>query len=70
VVDRASLSAWQNGGGQTAFQRAHTRVGRLLASYQPRPLSEDVRRGLEDITLGAARQFGMDRLPAMPPDGR
>jgi trimethylamine--corrinoid protein Co-methyltransferase len=70
VVDRASLSAWQNGGGQTAFQRARARVGRLLAGYQPRALSEDVRRGLGDITLGAARQFGMDRLPVLPADGR
>jgi hypothetical protein len=45
-------------------------VGRLLAGYQPRALSEDVRRGLGDITLGAARQFGMDRLPVLPADGR
>jgi trimethylamine--corrinoid protein Co-methyltransferase len=70
VVDRASLSAWQKGGSQTTFQRARARVGPLLAAYRPRSLSEDVRRGLHEITYGAARQFGMDRLPVLPPDVR
>jgi trimethylamine--corrinoid protein Co-methyltransferase len=70
VVDRSSLSAWQNGGGQTTFQRAGARVESLLATYQPRSLSEEVRRALLEITYGAACRFGMDRLPALPPDAR
>jgi len=69
VVDRGSLSAWQNAGGKTTVERAHDRVLNLLAAYRPRPLSDDTRRALRDITQAAARQFGMDRLPPLAPDG-
>jgi hypothetical protein len=41
-------------------------VQSLLAAYQPRLLSDDVRSALRDITQHAARQFGMDHLPPLP----
>ncbi len=68
VIDRGSLSAWQNAGGKTAAVRAHDRVLHLLAAYQPRVLPDEVRRALHDITQDAARRCGMDRLPPLPND--
>jgi trimethylamine--corrinoid protein Co-methyltransferase len=68
VVDRGSLTAWQNAGSKTAAERAHDRVLSLLTAYRPRPLSDDVRRALRDITQHVARRFGMDRLPPLPGD--
>jgi trimethylamine--corrinoid protein Co-methyltransferase len=66
VVDRGSLTAWQNSGRKTMAGRAHDQVQKLLAGYEPRSLSGDVRRGLQDITERAAHQFGMDHLPPLP----
>jgi trimethylamine--corrinoid protein Co-methyltransferase len=66
VVDRGSLTAWQDAGSKTAADRARDRVQSLLAAYHPRLLSDDVRSALHDITQHAARQFGMDRLPPLP----
>jgi trimethylamine--corrinoid protein Co-methyltransferase len=69
VVDRGSLTAWQNGGSQTAADRACDQVRNLLSAYQPRPMSDEVRRALREITESAARQFGMDHLPLLPVTG-
>jgi len=66
VVDRGSLTAWQSGGSPSALDRAREQVRHLLAAYQPRPLPDDVRSALHDITLHAARQFGADSLPPLP----
>jgi trimethylamine--corrinoid protein Co-methyltransferase len=68
VVDRGSLAAWQNEGGKTTADRARAQVQTLLATYQPRALTGEVRRALRDITERAARRFGMDRLPLLPGD--
>ncbi len=68
MVDRGSLATWQNTGGKTAAERAHDQVQSLLTAYQPRPLPDDVRRALRDITEHAARRFGMDHLPPLPDD--
>jgi trimethylamine--corrinoid protein Co-methyltransferase len=66
VVDRGSLTAWQNSGRKTMAGRAHDLVQSLLAAYEPRSLSGDVRRELRDITERAAHNFGMDHLPPLP----
>ena len=66
VIDRGSLDAWRAQGRKTAFERARERVEALLATYQPRDVPGDVRRELHQIATSAARQFGMDELPAAP----
>ncbi|HKY83284.1 MAG TPA: trimethylamine methyltransferase family protein [Anaerolineales bacterium] len=66
VIDRGSLDAWRAQGRKTAFERARERVEALLAKYEPRDVPEDARRELREIATAAARQFGMDELPAMP----
>jgi trimethylamine---corrinoid protein Co-methyltransferase len=66
VIDRGSLDAWHKKGDRSAEQRAHERVDALLKSYQPSMLSDQIRHELRAITLRAARQFGMNDLPALP----
>ena len=63
VIDRANRSRWQEEGGTTLRQRAHREVERLLASYHPPELSDDIRADLTRRMKDEARRFGMDRLP-------
>ena len=66
VIDRASLEGWQQRGSTSALQRAHDRVGRLVAAYQRPERSRELRAELRAITAAAARKFGMSELPALP----
>jgi trimethylamine--corrinoid protein Co-methyltransferase len=68
VIDRGSLEAWKRKGSKTAWERAQDRARELLASYEPSPISEDLRRELRAITLRTAQTFGMDGLPPLPDD--
>jgi trimethylamine--corrinoid protein Co-methyltransferase len=68
VIDRGSLDAWQRKGAKTAWERAKDRVNELLASYEPSPISDELRAELRDITTQAAQKFGMDELPPLPVD--
>ena len=66
VIDRGSLDAWHKKGARSAEQRAHARVETLLKAYQPTQLSAEMRGELRAITLRAAQQYKMDKLPALP----
>jgi trimethylamine--corrinoid protein Co-methyltransferase len=68
VIDRGSLDGWKKKGAKTARERAADRVTRLLASYKPSPISDELRAELREIATSAARQFGMDELPPLPQD--
>jgi trimethylamine--corrinoid protein Co-methyltransferase len=68
VIDRGSLDGWKKKGAKTAWERAKDQVGRLLAKYEPSPMSEELRSELRAITLQAAQKFGMDELPPLPQD--
>ena len=69
VIDRSPLETWQKkvqADGihpETAFQRASHRVEKLLASYQPNRLANNIRAELRRITELEARKYGMDYLP-------
>jgi len=69
AIDRSPLEAWQKkvqADGvhpETAFQRASRRVEKLLATYQPNRLADNVRAELRRITELEARKYGMDCLP-------
>jgi trimethylamine--corrinoid protein Co-methyltransferase len=65
VIDRSTAGDWERNGAKTAFDRASDRVEALVASYEPVGVSDEIHATLLDITLGAAKQFGMDRLPDM-----
>jgi trimethylamine--corrinoid protein Co-methyltransferase len=68
VIDRGSLEGWKKKGAKTAWERAKDRVGALLATYEPSPISDELRDELRAITLEAAQRFGMDELPPLPED--
>jgi len=68
VIDRASLDGWKRKGAKTTWERARDRVRELLATYQPPPIADETRAELRHIATQAARQFGMDELPPLPPE--
>ena len=63
VIDRSSVDEWERNGAKTAFERASERVEALVNSYEQVALSDEVHAEWLDITLNAARQYGMDKLP-------
>jgi trimethylamine--corrinoid protein Co-methyltransferase len=66
IIDRGSLDAWHKKGDRSAEQRAHERIETLLNTYTPTKLSPDTRRELRAITLRAAQEYNMEKLPALP----
>lgn len=70
VIDRGSLEAWQQKGRQSTTERAAQRVEKLLAAYQPNPLSDELRVELRKIASMAAHRHGMEKLPTIPLDRR
>lgn len=68
VIDRGSLDSWKKKGAKSTFERAGERVDRLLASYEPSPISTKLRDELRIIATKAAQKAGMDKLPPLPVD--
>lgn len=66
VIDRSSADEWERNGAKTAFERATDRVEYLLGTYEPTPVSDELRAELHAITAHAASQFGLDELPPIP----
>ena len=67
VIDRARRERWEHEGAVTLFERAHRQVARLLATYQPSRLPEDVRREVVQRMEHEARRHGLERLPLSGP---
>jgi len=63
VVDRANSSRWLEEGGLTLLERAAKEVEKLVDSYQPSSLPDQVKSELDRLMTAEARRFGMDRLP-------
>jgi trimethylamine--corrinoid protein Co-methyltransferase len=68
VIDRGSLDSWKQKGSKSAFERASDRVDRVLASFEPSPISSELRDELRNIATKAAKKYGMDKLPPLPVD--
>ncbi|MHC4435860.1 MAG: trimethylamine methyltransferase family protein [Planctomycetota bacterium] len=66
VIDRARRSRWEEEGSLTLGQRAHRQVEKLLGSYQPSALPEDVKTELTKLMAAEARRYGQKSLPALP----
>jgi len=63
VVDRANSARWLEEGGLSLHERAESEVDRLINSYTPSSLSDDVKSELDSLMTAEARRFGMDSLP-------
>ena len=65
VIDRAHRSRWQEAGALTLGQRAQREVARLLETYQPTNLSQDIAKELTNLMRREARRHGADNLPSL-----
>jgi trimethylamine--corrinoid protein Co-methyltransferase len=65
VIDRANRSRWQEEGGLTLKQRAHSMIEKSLVEYRPVRLSEDIQKELTRMMTVEARRFGMESLPKL-----
>jgi len=65
VVDRLSLDAWRQRGGNSIYQRATDQVHRRLKAYRSNSLSDDVRAELRKMIAHAAAKSGLSHLPAL-----
>jgi len=63
VIDRANRGRWALEGGLSLGQRAHSEVERLLESFKPSSLPEDVKKELVRLMETEAKRFGQDKLP-------
>ena len=66
VIDRANRSGWEQKGALTLEQRAHREVKRLLESYEPSDLPEDIKKDLVKLMTEEAHRHGQDSLPHLP----
>ncbi len=66
IIDRANRSRWEQQGAVTLRQRASQEVEKLLNSYEPAPLSKDVRNELIKSMSAEARRYGQESLPNLP----
>ena len=63
VVDRANSSRWREEGGLSLHDRAEQEVERLITSYTPSRLPDEVKNELDRLMTAEATRFGMDKLP-------
>jgi trimethylamine:corrinoid methyltransferase-like protein len=68
VIDRASFEGWKNLGEKSTFERARDRVEKLIPTYKSNNLTDEQRQELREVTLRAAKKFGMESLPVLPPE--
>jgi trimethylamine--corrinoid protein Co-methyltransferase len=66
VIDRANRPRWEEEGSLTLEERAHTEVERLLTSYCPPEINDEVKRELVELMEQEARRHGQDNLPERP----
>jgi trimethylamine--corrinoid protein Co-methyltransferase len=63
IIDRSSRSKWEEQGNPTLIEHAHAEVEKLIKTYQPSSLTQDIKNQLTKIMESKARRCGMDKLP-------
>ncbi len=63
TIDRANRSRWEEEGGRTLRERAHAEVERLVASWEPSPLPDEVKSEMTRLMKQEAKRYGKDSLP-------
>jgi len=65
VIDRGSMSAWQEGGNLDTLSRARSRVAELVESYQRPAMPSEQEQELREMVGRVARQAGIEKLPEL-----
>lgn len=55
LINRDTRGVWEAKGGKDMTQRAREEVRRILETHQPEPLSDDVKKTLQEIVKSAAK---------------
>jgi trimethylamine--corrinoid protein Co-methyltransferase len=63
VIDRANRGRWANEGGLSLLERAHNEVVKLLDSFKPSSLPDDIKKELVKLMEAEAKRFSQDKLP-------
>jgi len=64
LINRSTLSDWQNNGEKSLKERAHEKIRKLLDNYQEDILSKEQKRELLDLMQNESIKFGMEKLPS------
>jgi trimethylamine--corrinoid protein Co-methyltransferase len=65
IIERASLGRWREEGEATLATRATGEVERLVEAWSPSRIPEESKRALRERMGAAAREAGLDPLPAV-----
>ena len=57
IIDRRMREDWETAGGTDAYKRAHNRMIEILETYEPAPLSENVRNTIQSIVEEADKEL-------------
>lgn len=60
LITRTARSNWQNEGSKTMRDRAVEKVKFILENHQPEPLSEYIKKGIEELLLEADRKLTLE----------
>lgn len=65
VINRANRARWEAEGSPTLPERARREIAKILKSYTPSRIPDDVRGELTKLMEAEGRRFGMQQLPAL-----
>ena len=66
VIDRANRSRWEQQGALTLNQRASQQEEKLIKSYEPPELREEIRKELIQLMNRETCRYDHDKLPGLP----
>ena len=59
LIDRQTRGAWQAKGGKDLTEAAREEARRIIKTHQPTPLSDDVKKTLQEIVKSASKEKGV-----------
>ena len=59
IIDRRMREDWEASGSPDIYKRAHDKMIEILETYEPPPLTDDVRAGVRSIVEEAEKEQGV-----------
>jgi trimethylamine--corrinoid protein Co-methyltransferase len=66
IIDRQTLPQWKRSGSQNVVERSREYLERVLATHEPAPLDDDVKRDLDEVVRAIMKRYGIGSLPIPP----